>query len=102
MTLKQPKTRRCERCKTKFKVQFRGRVPKFCSRTCRQHSYEQHKWARPTLIELLAQDIASVRVRDVIRAEILSILNQAGLVPEPTPPSAHNKTSPGHHLKLVK
>jgi hypothetical protein len=52
----------------------------FCSRSCRQRAYEQRKWRRPRSVELLAKDIATVRVRDVIRAEILAIMKELGLV----------------------
>jgi hypothetical protein len=83
-------------------VPFRGRVPKFCSRSCRQRAYEERKWRRPTEIELLARDIASVRVRDRIRTEVWSILKQAGLVVDPTPPPAPKQMRRGPNLRLVE
>jgi hypothetical protein len=57
-------TVRCVRCKTKIKIKGRGRVPKFCSPTCRQLTYEQRKWQRPTpvvfwLRTLLRSEFAS-------------------------------------------
>ena len=61
------KSARCPVCKERFKIHPRGRPPTFCSRSCRQRAYEQRKWSRPHPVELLARDIASVRVRDVIR-----------------------------------
>jgi hypothetical protein len=77
---RRPKTKRCERCKAKIKVKGRGRVPRFCSPTCRQLAYEQRKWQRPAPVVLAAQDIATIHVRDFIRAEIWSLLQAAARV----------------------
>ncbi len=101
MTIKREKTHRCDRCKTKFKVPLRGRVPRFCSRSCRQRAYEKRKWRRPTELELLARDIDSVRVRNAIRTEVWSVLKQAGLVDDPTPPPAPKRIQRGPNLRLV-
>jgi hypothetical protein len=85
---KRPKTVRCLRCKTKIDVPPRGRLPDFCSPSCRQRAYEQRKYQRPTLVEALARDIATVQGRDMLRAMIWDLLKQAGLVDEPSPPPA--------------
>src|SRR6516165_7542434 len=77
---RRPKTARCERCKTKIKINGRGRVPKFCSPTCRQLAYQRRKWQRPAPVALLAEDLAAIRVREFMRAEIWSMLKAAGLV----------------------
>src|SRR5215813_6008171 len=70
------------------------RPPTFCSRSCRQRAYEQRKWSRPHPVELLARDIASVRVRDVIRQALLG----AGINPPP-PPEPKRRRPP---LRLVE
>src|SRR6516165_6940910 len=92
---RRPKTARCQRCKTKIKIKGRGRVPKFCSPTCRQLAYEQRRWQRPTPVELLAKDIATIQVRDFIRAEIWGMLQEAGLVASdrlpPSPPAKRHQ-----------
>jgi hypothetical protein len=100
---RRPKTARCARCKSKIKIKGRGRVPKFCSPTCRQLSYQQRKWQKPTALALLADDIATVKVRAFIRAEIWSALQAAGLVaPNQPPPSLYPKRQPRRHLRLVE
>jgi hypothetical protein len=97
------KTARCERCRTKIKIKSRGRVPKFCSPTCRQLAYERRKWQRPTPVELLAQDTATIKVRDFIRAEIWAVLQTANLVPpNQPPPLTPPKRQRPTHLRVVK
>ena len=100
---RRPKTARCERCKTKIKIKGRGRVPKFCSPTCRQLAYEKRKWQRPTPVELLAQDIATARVRDFIRAEVWTALQMFGVVPKnESPPLSPPKSQRPTQLRVVK
>jgi hypothetical protein len=43
------------------------RPPTFCSRSCRQRAYERRKWLRPHPVELLARDLDTAAVRDLIR-----------------------------------
>jgi hypothetical protein len=98
-----PKSRRCARCKSKIKIKGRGRVPKFCSPTCRQLAYEQWRWRRSTPVELLAKDIATIQVRDFIRAEIWGMLQEAGLVASDRhPASPPPKRQRPAHLRVVK
>jgi hypothetical protein len=98
-----PKSRRCARCKSKIKIKGRGRVPSFCSPTCRQLAYEQRRWQRPTPVELLAKDIGNIQVRDFIRAEIWSMLQEAGLVAsDRRPPSPPPKRQRPAHLRVVQ
>ena len=98
---KRPKTLRCGWCKEKFKVGRRGRLPDFCSHSCRQRAYERSKWG-PGLREVLARDLATVRGREVIRAEIWTLLKQLGLVSEPNPPPPPRKPPRPSHLRVVK
>jgi hypothetical protein len=51
----------------------------------------------------MAQDIATVQGRDILRREIWLILRQAGLVtePDPPPPPAPRRRKPTH-LSLVE
>jgi hypothetical protein len=55
---KRPRTLRCRWCNSKIEIKPRGRVPEFCSQTCRQRAYEQRKWARPATVEMVARDLA--------------------------------------------
>src|SRR5262249_9229038 len=87
------KSARCPVCKERFKIHPRGRPPTFCSRSCRQRASE------PRPVELLARDIASVRVRDVIRQEIRQALLGAGIDPPPPPPEPKRRRPP---LRLVE
>jgi hypothetical protein len=89
---------RCPVCKKRFKVNSRGRPPTFCSRSCRQRAYEQRRWSRPQPVELLARDIDTARVRDVIRQEVREILLEAGII---LPPPAPKPERPGPPLRLI-
>jgi hypothetical protein len=52
---------------------------------------------------LLAEDIAKMRVREFIRAEIWSILQAEGLVaPNRPPPQSPRKKSNAQRLRLVE
>jgi predicted nucleic acid-binding Zn ribbon protein len=100
---RRPKTARCSRCKTKIKINGRGRVPKFCSPTCRQLAYQQRKWQRPTAVQMLAEDIDTVRIRNIIRAEVWTALQMAGVVPKNEPPPlAPRKSQRRADLRIVK
>jgi len=74
--VKRPKTLHCLRCNAKMTVKPRGRLPTFCSQSCRQRAYEQKKWSRPHPVELLAKDLARADVREAIRSEALNLFNQ--------------------------
>jgi hypothetical protein len=84
---RRPRTVRCRRCKAKIKVRPKGRVPIFCGRNCRQRAYEHNHALRPTLtpMSMLARDLDTVRVRDVIREEVRAILRDMGFNPPPPP-----------------
>ena len=78
-------------------------MPKFCSPTCRQLAYERRKWQRPTAVELLAKDIATNNIRAIIRAEVWTVLQMAGVVsPNQPPPLSPSKHQPPTHLRVVK
>jgi hypothetical protein len=96
------RTARCPICKKKFKINSRGRPPIFCSRSCCQRAYEQRKWSRPHPIELLARDIDTARVRDVIRQEVREALLAAGIIlPPPAPkPKATQSPSASHQVSV--
>jgi hypothetical protein len=70
---------RCPVCKKRFKVNARGRPPTFCSESCRQRAYEQRRCSRPHPVELLARDIDTARVRNVIRQEVREALLAANI-----------------------
>ena len=93
------RTARCPICKEKFKINSRGRPLIFCSRSCCQRAYEQRKWSRPHPIELLARDIGTARVRDVIRQEVREALLAAGII---LPPPAPKPKRGGSPLRLIE
>jgi hypothetical protein len=72
----------------------------FCSHTCRQRAYEQVKWQRPGALVALEQDLATVRVRDAIRAEVRAVLAEMGITPPPPPPAKPRR--PSSHLRVVQ
>ena len=97
---RRPRTVRCQRCKTKVKVPAKGRIPKFCSRNCRQRTYERNRALGPMMVmSRLAHDLDTVRVRDAIRAEVWAVLRGMGIEPPAAPP---NKPKPKTHLRAIK
>ena len=97
---RRPKTVKCRRCRTKIEVKPKGPLPLYCSSACRQRAYERRKHSG--LMVALAQDLATAKVRDAIRAEVVAVLSQAGIIKavppllRPSPP----KKRPSH-LRLV-
>jgi hypothetical protein len=89
---------RCPVCKTRFKVNLRGRPPTFCSQSCRQRAYEQRRWSRPHPVELLARDLDTASVRNFIRQEVREALLAAGIV---LPPPAPKPKRRGPPLRLI-
>ena len=77
---RRPKMVRCKGCKKRIKVKRKGRVPIYCGQACKQLAYLKRRLTGPSL--LLAQDLATEAVRTLIRREVLTVLKQAGLVPE--------------------
>jgi hypothetical protein len=69
---RRPKTVRCRRCRAKVLVKRKGPLPLYCSDTCRQMAYQKRRYQGP--MELVAQDIATNRVRAVIRGMSRSML----------------------------
>ena len=83
-------------CKKRFKMSSRGRPPTFCGRSCRRRAYERRKWSSPHPVELLARDIASVRVRAFVKNLIREVLLEAGITVPPPPPLPKPKRRPSH------
>ena len=86
---KRPKTLRCRWCKKKIAVQPRGRLPDYCSHSCRQRAYERAKWQQPHLVAL-RKDLLRVAVNTEIRRAVSEatdrILREAGLEEYAAPP----------------
>jgi hypothetical protein len=95
-----PKTLHCVGCRKKFDVQARGRLPLFCSQSCRQRAYEKRRWSRPSVVEALAQDLATSEGRAIMRNEVLAILRQYRLITYPTPPPTPARKRP--ELRLIE
>jgi hypothetical protein len=67
--------------------------------TCKQRAYFNRRLSGPMV--LLAQDIASVRVRDIIRHEVWDILLKAnGVRGSPPPPERPTRKRP--ELRIVR
>jgi hypothetical protein len=79
-----------------------GRPPKFCSRACRQAAYLARNVRRPRPVELLAADLAHMKLQDWLRHEMRTILEQEGLLRAPAPPAIPRPRNPKPNLKLVK
>jgi hypothetical protein len=94
---RRPKTVRCRVCKKVIKVKSKGPLPLYCSATHRQQSHQRRKYSGMMLA--LAQDIATTKVRDVIREEILSMLMRAGIIKTPPPPPERKKRA--SHLRVI-
>jgi hypothetical protein len=77
---RRPRSVRCKGCKGIIKIKSKGRVPTYCSQTCRQNAYLKRRYTGPT--ELLKQDIATVQVRDIIHREVWDYLVRLGFTPE--------------------
>src|SRR4249919_1078971 len=88
---KRPKTLRCLWCKGKIAVKLRGRLPSFCSHSCRQRAYERAKWQQPHLLAL-HKDLKRVVIRAEIRNEVWELLRQVGLVKAAVPPEKPRNT----------
>ena len=98
---RRPRTTRCKRCKAKIKVKRKGPVPKYCSQSCKQEGYLRRRFRSP--LELVARDLASIELREVIRTTIMDILVQQGLVKSHLPPPIMHKPKPKKpNLHLVK
>jgi hypothetical protein len=99
-----PRTRRrrsarCRFCKEKFRLHpGRGRPPSFCSASCRQRDYERRKWQRPHPVDLLARDINTVQVKDLVRRIVREVLTEAGIILPPPPPKKPKRRD---HLRVV-
>jgi hypothetical protein len=77
--VKRPKTLRCIWCKEKIAVKPQGRLPAYCSHSCRQRAYERAKWQQPHLLAL-HKDLKRLAIRAEIRKEAMELLRQMGLV----------------------
>jgi len=89
-------------CKATIKVKHKkGPLPLYCSQRCRQRAYERRRYMGPMVA--LQQDIAHIRVREVIREELWLMLRQLGIVPPKSPLPARPK--PRHqqpNLRIVQ
>jgi hypothetical protein len=90
---KRPKTLRCLWCREKIAVKPQGRLPRFCSHSCRQRAYERAKWQQPHLLAL-HKDLKRFAIRAEIRKEAWELLRQMGLVEAAAPPEKPRSTLP--------
>src|ERR1700752_4239898 len=95
---RRPRGVRCRHCKAAIKVAPRGPLPLYCCDSCRQLAYQKRRYTGP--MELLAQDIATMPVREVIRREVWDILVQLGIAPKNVPPPPKPKGPKGKQPEL--
>ena len=93
---KRPKTLRCLWCRGRIRVGSHGRLPRFCSQTCRQRAYERRKWQRPHLMQHLHDELFDIRVE----AAVHRVLQRQGLASEPAPSAPPRRKRPT--LRVVK
>ncbi len=95
---RRPRSQKCSWCRTRFRIKRRGRVPLFCSRTCRQRDYETRR-AAENLSQpqrLLRRDLNEARDKALVREVVREELQKLGLLPSPPPPPRRS------HLRSVK
>jgi hypothetical protein len=79
-------------------IKAKGRIPTYCGQGCKQRAYLNRRLSGPMV--LLAQDIATVKVRDLIRREVWDILLKTNLVHgSPPPPDRPTRKRPA--LRIV-
>lgn len=89
---RRPHSVRCKGCKSIIKLKSKGRVPSYCSPTCRQNAYLKRRYTGP--MELLKQDIATVQGRDIIHREVRDYLVQLGFATESVPSPKPRRKQP--------
>jgi hypothetical protein len=93
---------KCAFCGLDFSPQKRGRLPRFCSATCRQRAYERRHAGGDAATTVLAKDLDRRQVRQAIRDEILDILLTAGILrPEDMHKVRTPKATPGRQADVV-
>ena len=69
-----PRTVRCRRCQKTIHVKPRGREPVYCSRHCRQRTYEARKAAEHRPVGLLMAGLARHELHAMVRSEVQKYL----------------------------
>lgn len=67
---------KCARCGKKFAPPPRGRRPKYCSRSCRQRTYEARAEQRKLPFRLMARDLESAKVKAEVRRLVVEVLEE--------------------------
>jgi hypothetical protein len=84
---KRPKTLRCFHCKGKFSVEGRGRLPRFCSHSCRQRAYDQRKRRGSGSVAALFADLRDNQLKARLREFLLAEYNLTPCAPLPEKPT---------------
>jgi hypothetical protein len=96
--VKRPKTLRCLWCKEKIAVKPQGRLPAYCSHSCRQRAYERAKWQQPLLLAF-HKDLKRLAFQAEIRKGVEEVLRQMVSVGAAAPPEQPRSTRPA--LRVV-
>lgn len=99
MSARRPKTIKCRRCGKKIRPKPKGRLPTYC-RSCRQRHYEEGRAGRAQAV--LAQEINSVKVRQVISAEVKRYLDRFKIEAPPPSQAAKPKKPPKPLLRIIR
>jgi hypothetical protein len=93
--------RKCLCCGRRFRLSPRGRPAWYCSASCRQAAYVSRKGKAFDFVQVMARDLAHIKVRAWLRNEIWTLLRQAGLQLPPEPPPIESPRRPKPQLSLV-
>jgi hypothetical protein len=85
VTKVRPRKRRCRFCKKHFQPKPMGRPALFCSASCRQRTYEMHKWSEFSGLSALSLDLipwaAKRKMVEQVRHAHMFELLKSGAVP---------------------
>jgi hypothetical protein len=95
MRARRPKSVKCRRCKRKLRVKWRGPLPVYC-RSCRQRHYEEGLAGRAQ--KVLAQEINSLKVQQIVRAEVERYLARIKIVWSEPSATAKPKKRPALYI----
>jgi hypothetical protein len=88
---------RCIRCNKLFNRPQRGRLPDYCSQSCRQRAYESRRALGSTPSFLLQHDMDDIRTKDGIKRAVVDVLRELGFLAQPLP---QQRTQP--RLRIVE
>ena len=95
------RSRKCLICGKRLRLSPRERPAWSCSPACRQAAYVKRKAGGFDFVQVMARDLAHIKVRAWLRNEIWTLLRQAGLHLPPEPPPIESPRRSKPQLSLV-